>query len=67
MWLIAHLFEWPMARFEVKSGHQKDTLYDEIGLCSQNIDTVILGSIVTAHLGWSCEFLEEKHNHHFDL
>lgn len=51
MWLIAHLFQWPMARFIVKNGHREDTLYDEIGLCSQNIDSVILGSIVTAHMG----------------
>lgn len=47
MWLIAHLFEWPMARFKVK----KTRFYHAIGLCSQYIDTIILGSIVTAHLG----------------
>jgi hypothetical protein len=34
-----------MARFVVKNGHKKDTCFDEVGLCAQNIDT-ILDSIV---------------------
>ena len=44
------IFEWYMARFRVKNGHQKDTCYDEIELCAQNIDT-ILGSIVNMSIG----------------
>lgn len=31
--------------FVFKNGHQKDTCYNEIGLCAKNIDTV-LGSHV---------------------
>jgi hypothetical protein len=34
-----------MARLVVMTGHQKDTCYNEIGLCAQNKDTV-LGSVV---------------------
>ena len=30
-----------MARFVVKNGHCKETCYDEIGLCVQNIDIVL--------------------------
>ena len=44
-----------MARLVVKNGHQKDIMrLDEIGLCPQNIDT-ILGSI---------GILKEKENLH---
>lgn len=39
------LFEWYMAGFVVKNKHQKAMCYDEIGLCIQNILT-ILGSIL---------------------
>ena len=43
------IFKWYMARLVVKNGHQNDTCYYEIGLHSQNIDT-ILGQHLT-HLG----------------
>ena len=35
-----------MARLVVMKGHQKDTWYDEIGLCAQVLD-IIQGSIVS--------------------
>ena len=38
------IFEQYMARLIVKNGHQKDTCYNEIALCAQNLDAV-LGSI----------------------
>ena len=44
------LFEWCMARIVVKNGHQKDTCYNEIGLCAQHIST-ILGSLVNNTIG----------------
>ena len=36
-----------LAKLKVKNGHQKDTCYDDIGLCAQII-AVVLGSIVNA-------------------
>ena len=33
--------EWLVTRHVLKNGHQKDTCYDEIGLCSQNVDIVL--------------------------
>ena len=50
-----------MARFLIKNGHQKG--YDKIGLCAQNIST-ILGSIGNIR---PMQPLEEKENIHFDL
>ena len=29
-----------MARLVVMNGHQKDTCYDEIGLCAQKVDNI---------------------------
>jgi hypothetical protein len=39
-----------MVGFVVKNGHQKDMFYDEIGVCEQNIDT-ILHSLVNITIG----------------
>ena len=48
LWILAvtlldetFIFEWYMARFIVKNGRQKDTCYNEIGLCAQNIGTIL--------------------------
>lgn len=41
---LTPLFEWYMVGFVVKNKHQKAMYYDEIGICTQNIST-ILGSI----------------------
>lgn len=46
LWLIAHLFEWPMARFKVK----KIRFIMQLDYVLK-IDTIIPGSIVTAHVG----------------
>ena len=32
------MFEWFMARLGVNNTNQKDTCYDEIGLCAPDID-----------------------------
>ena len=29
-----------MARLSVRNGHQKDTCFNKVGLCAQNIDTI---------------------------
>ena len=34
------IFEWYMARLVVMKGHQKDTCYNDIGLCAQVVDTI---------------------------
>ena len=39
-----------MARLVVKNGHDKDSCYDDIELCAQNILT-ILGSILNITIG----------------
>lgn len=44
------MFEWYMARLVVNNGRQKDTFYYDIGLCGQNVST-ILGSILNT-TGW---------------
>lgn len=44
------LVEWCMVGFVVKNGHQKDMFYNEIGVCEQNIDT-ILHSLVNITIG----------------
>ena len=38
---------WPriLIRMHGGNGHQKDTCYNEIGLCAQNMDYMILSSI----------------------
>lgn len=50
-----------MARFLVKSGCQKDTHHDEVGLCAQTKDT-ILGSYLTQSGGpmWPLREKEES-------
>ena len=40
-----HSFEWYLVRCDFKNGYQKNTYLKEIGLCAQNM-TTILDSIV---------------------
>lgn len=35
------IFVWYMTSFIIKYGHQKDTCYDEIGLCPQIMSTLV--------------------------
>lgn len=44
------IFAGHMAWFIVLNGHQKDIFYNGVGVCAQNIDT-ILGSIVNITIG----------------
>lgn len=46
---MSSILEWYMARFGVKNGHPKDlkdTCYDDIGLCGQNVNII---SSFTSH------------------
>ena len=54
-----------MARLVVKNdGHQKDTCYNEIGLCAQNKDT-ILGIVVNIIKRTSVIAYKGKKSPHF--
>jgi hypothetical protein len=44
------IFERYMAKLVIKNEHQKDTCHNKIGLCAQNLDT-ILSSIVSIATG----------------
>jgi hypothetical protein len=62
--LIEHLsyLGGGMARLMVRTRHQNDACYDEIGLCAQNIHT-ILGSIgILLHHNWDglCDCLKRN-------
>ena len=54
-----------MARLVVNNRDQKDTCYDEIGLCAPDID-MLLGSLVSTMTRHIC-LLEEKEDLHFGL
>lgn len=54
-----------MARLVVNNKDQKDTCYDEIGLCAPDID-MLLGSFAST-IGRHIYSLEEKENLHFGL
>ena len=44
-----------MARLMVRTRHQNDACYNEIGLCAQNILTILglVGYSTSSQLGWS--------------
>ena len=60
--------EWYMARLAYKNEHQKDTCYNEIGLCAQNKD-ITPGSIPNIIWGGGglCDHLLRKKNIQLDL
>ena len=60
------IFEWYLVKLVVKNALQRDTYYKKIGPCVQNIDNVILGSMINI-MGRSMGSFKEKGNLHFDL
>ena len=55
-----------MARLVVKNGHDKDSCYDDIELCAQDILT-ILGSILNITIGRAFVITWRERKLHFDI